>query len=85
MMAKKRLASFYMLVLVGMLVSGTVLIWKARGQTPLQIAIGVITAGFYILWGILRHWQEGDLHPKIVVEYVLVAAIAVVLLLTLAV
>lgn len=85
MTAKKDIATMYTIVLLGILAGGMILFWLSKGQTALQIAIGIVIASFYVVWGILRHREEGDLHPKVVIEYVLVAAIAVVLLLTLAV
>lgn len=39
-----------------------------------------IAAFLYFLWGIVYHFLEGDLHPKIVVEYLLIALLAVFLL-----
>lgn len=33
----------------------------------------------YVVWGIVHHSHIGDLHPKIVVEYILVAMLAVLM------
>ncbi len=38
---------------------------------------------FYFLWGVFHHWQGNDLHIKIVLEYLLVASIGAVILLSL--
>lgn len=37
----------------------------------------LLAAASYVLWGILYHWHRGDLHPKVVLEYVGIAAIGV--------
>ncbi len=67
-----------------MLVISFGLVWYARGQTQIQIIVGVITAIGYVGWGVIYHLLKGDLHARVVIEYVLVGFIAIVLLLTLA-
>lgn len=47
-------------------------------DTQFKVIIAASTA--YFIWGILFHRLEGDLHPKIVVEYLLIAFLAVLLL-----
>lgn len=37
----------------------------------------------YFLWGVLHHRLEGDLHPKIMVEYLLVSLLGVIVVLLL--
>jgi intracellular septation protein A len=37
-----------------------------------QIGVIVATTFFYVLWGIMHHLINHDLHTKIVVEYVLI-------------
>ncbi|MDO8488417.1 MAG: hypothetical protein Q7S31_03860 [bacterium] len=45
----------------------------------LQLGIVVSLGVSYIVWGIVHHWYHGDLHVKIVLEYVLVAIMAVLI------
>lgn len=71
-------------VLLSILLGGFVTFLYATGDTMLQIITGTVTAAAYVAWGIIHHAMEGDLHRNIVVEYVLIGAIAVVILLTLA-
>lgn len=59
--------------------------WYAGGNIPLQFIIGIVTTVAYVIWGIVHHMLIGDLHRKVVVEYVLVGLIALVLLATLAI
>lgn len=70
------------IVLCLILVTGVVTFWGAHNDRMLQLYIGIATSVAYVLWGLIYHGLEGDLHPKIVVEYTLVGAIAIVLLLT---
>ncbi len=37
---------------------------------------------FYFLWGVFHHWRASDLHIKIVLEYLLVALIGCIILLS---
>jgi len=37
-----------------------------------QIGVIVATTFFYVLWGIMHHLINHDLHMKIVVEYILI-------------
>lgn len=39
-----------------------------------QIGVTVATTFFYVLWGILHHLINHDLHAKIVIEYILIGA-----------
>ncbi|MFH0749331.1 MAG: hypothetical protein V1917_00255 [Candidatus Gottesmanbacteria bacterium] len=70
------------IVLFIILFSGIWTFWGAQNDKVMQMYIGVATAIAYVSWGMIYHSLEGDLHPKVVVEYCLVGAIAIVLLLT---
>jgi hypothetical protein len=75
-----KIHSVHFLILLAILGLGIVSFFAAAGNTGLQFLIGVITALGYFLWGLIHHAAIGDLHKKIVVEYILIAAIAVLLL-----
>jgi hypothetical protein len=70
------------LVLIVLLGIGLYAFYYARPDASLQFIVGVITSVAYVLWGIMHHALQGDLHQKIVVEYILIGAIAIVLLAT---
>ena len=70
------------LILVLLLFLTVLLFWHAKTDKPLQLLIGVLLSILYITWGIIHHSLEGNLHPKIVVEYLLVGAIAITLIIT---
>jgi hypothetical protein len=75
-----RHAHFIVLVLI--LVSGVLTFWGVAPDKSMQMWVGLATTLSYILWGVIYHALEGDMHAKVVVEYVLVGAIAMVILAT---
>lgn len=79
-----RSQAFHTVVLVAILASGVATIAYASGNRPLQLTAGVATTIAYVAWGIIYHLLVGDLHRKLVVEYILIGAIAVIILATFA-
>lgn len=71
--------TFILLCIVG---GGLAAFYYLRPNTSLQFTVGVIMSITYVLWGIIHHTIQKDLHLKVVIEYVLMAAIAIVLLAT---
>lgn len=67
-------------VLLAIILIGVISFRGAVGNTGLQFFIGVVTTIAYVIWGILHHALKGDLHKKVVVEYILIGAIAILLL-----
>lgn len=45
-----------------------------------QFVVGILTSISYALWGIAHHYGENNLNWKIVVEYSLFAALAIVII-----
>lgn len=45
----------------------------------LQFGIVVSLGVSYVVWGIIHHWFHKDLHLKIVLEYALIAIMAVLI------
>ena len=72
----------HFLVLIAILAAGVLTFIVVSPNTTLQLLVGIITASAYTLWGIIHHAIQKDLHQKIVVEYLLIGAIAIVLLVT---
>lgn len=70
----------HFIVLILILAAGVGMFFSAQGNTGLQIMIGVITSVAYVAWGIIHHVMQGDLHRKVVIEYVFVGGIAITLL-----
>ncbi|OGG27746.1 hypothetical protein A3A64_03255 [Candidatus Gottesmanbacteria bacterium RIFCSPLOWO2_01_FULL_48_11] len=59
---------------------GIATFFYARGNATAQFATGVVTAVAYVCWGLLHHAAKKDLHANVVVEYVLIAAISIIVL-----
>lgn len=72
---------FHFIVLVIILVSGVGMFMMAKDNNFLQLLIGVVTSMAYIAWGIIHHYLQGDIHRKVVIEYVFIGGIAITLLL----
>lgn len=71
---------FHLFILLIILVLGTATFFAVRGNPTAQLVTAMITSVAYVIWGILHHAIDGDLHRKIVIEYVLVGTIAVLFL-----
>ena len=69
-------------VLVAILIGAAGAFYYVRSSPSLQFTVGIVTAVAYVLWGIVHHALEKDLHQRVVVEYILIGAIAIVLLAT---
>ncbi len=79
-MKRTPLAHYIILLLILGLGTGAFL--YVRPNVSLQLVIGIVTSIAYILWGIVHHIIQKNLHQKVVVEYLLIGAIAIVLLVT---
>ena len=80
-MAHKRLKHLQLLhyLVLGIILSvGLAFVSYYSGNPNQQFTIIMLTGALYVLWGLILHAVEGDLHPKIVVEYVLIAMLAVI-------
>jgi len=58
---------------------GLLMMFLYKGYPGIQQSIILGMAGFYVVWGLVFHHLKGDTHPKIVIEYVLIAILAVLL------
>ena len=70
-------------VLLGLLLVGLWGIYMFSYFPAMRMAIMVSLSVAYVAWGIVHHAHHGDLHPKIVVEYILVAMFALLIFATL--
>lgn len=73
---------FHYIVLIFILAGGIFSFYYVRGNATLQLAISIVVSVSYVIWGILHHMLEHTLHKRIVIEYLLIGAIAIVLLAT---
>ncbi|MDO8582967.1 MAG: hypothetical protein Q7R51_00365 [bacterium] len=65
--------SGYYIALLSILVLGFLLAYNSSDR-GFQIGAIVVTTFFYILWGIMHHFLNHDLHVKIVIEYILIGS-----------
>lgn len=72
--------AFHFIVLLLILAGGVATFLMAQGNTGLQLLIGILISVAYVAWGIIHHVMQGDLHRKVVIEYVFIGGIAVTLL-----
>lgn len=73
---------FHFIVLIIILVLGSAFILYFRADNLMQIYTTITLSVAYVLWGVIHHLKIGDLHLKIVTEYVLIAALGSLILLT---
>ena len=72
--------TMHIMVLIFLLLGSAGAFLYLQGNHTSQLIVGVLTAISYVAWGIIHHMLQKDLHTKIVVEYVLMGAIAIALL-----
>lgn len=63
-------AVYYISLII--MLSLSFLLAYASSDRTFQIGVIVATTFFYVLWGIMHHLMNHDLHAKIVVEYILI-------------
>lgn len=71
----------HLLILTIILALGGVAFFSIRSNQGLQLVIGTLTVMAYVAWGMIHHYLRGDLHPRVVIEYILIGAVALLLLL----
>jgi hypothetical protein len=79
---KKHFDYSYLVLIIG-LILGFFAYLLTQNQPALQVGAVITTGLFYILWGTLHHAKQDEFHFKIILEYTLVATLAVMLLLSL--
>ena len=80
----KKTEVWHSVILLAILGGGLAGMYLTSGNRKMQLVVGVVTTAAYIMWGITHHGTTHDLHHKVVIEYMLIGAIALVLLFTLA-
>ncbi len=51
-----------------------------KGHHEKQFIVSIVFISYYILWGIIHHARDQSLHLKVVLEYILIGALALLLL-----
>lgn len=72
----------HFILLLGVLILGAIAVLTLSLDRQMQqyavMAIGIA----YVLWGIFHHHIEGDLHPRVLLEYIIMAMLASSILLS---
>ncbi len=71
--------NIFFIFLIFLLLSAIWFLYFFIGFPYKQFLVVVLTAFVYFIWGMIFHLIEGDFHYKIVIEYLLIAILAVVL------
>ena len=69
----------YLVLLIILLLSGWFFL-KFNYLKQVQMLVLCLTGFVYIVWGIVHHYLEGDLHPKIIFEYLSTAVLGVIII-----
>lgn len=56
---------------------GFYLVLSSAPNIALQMALIIFTTILYLLWAILHHYLHHDLHPAVVIEYVLIGLLGI--------
>lgn len=68
------------LVLLFILTFGAFAFFYFQRHPQAQTVSIFLTASFYVLWGIIHHYLEGNLHIRIILEYIAVALLGFLIL-----
>ena len=74
---------YYYLVLLVILNLGIGLFYLFRFNPLYQMKVILATSIAYVVWGIIHHWLSEDLHLKVVLEYLLIAILVNLIVLSL--
>jgi len=64
------------LSLMSILSIGFGLFWVFNYNRQAQVGVTLVIAAAYVLWGIIHHSIKKDLHWRIILEYLVVATVA---------
>lgn len=70
------------LSLVGILAVAFFGFVKFEYDQTFQAAIAISLGAAFVVWGLVHHHIHDDLHPKIILEYIAIAALGVTVLLS---
>jgi hypothetical protein len=78
----KKISNYYLILLV-ILNFGALMFYLLRFSPLYQMWVMMLTSLAYIFWGLIHHYLEEDLHIKVVLEYILIAMLVNLIVLTL--
>jgi hypothetical protein len=67
------------LILISALIFAIWFFYSFQGNPQYQFNLVIILSLFYFIWGFVYHRIKGDLHPKIMIEYLLIAVLTIII------
>lgn len=77
MRVTKSTIDFILLILI--LGAGLVGFYSFNHQPTWQLLVISLTAGGYVIWGVWHHVRQGSFYWQVLLEYLLIAALVIVL------
>jgi hypothetical protein len=78
----KKISNYYLILLI-ILNFGALMFYLLRFNPFYQIWVLMLTSLAYVFWGLIHHFLEDDLHPKVILEYILIAMLVNLVVMTL--
>lgn len=78
---RRHILHYILLVIILGLIS--LLILAFQFERILQLVFVIFLSSAYTIWGLIHHQKAGDLHPKVVTEYLLVSVLGATILILL--
>ena len=69
--------------LIGIFAAGFIGIYIFSFDRDFQILLATAVAVAYVVWGVVHHYLHKDLYPEIVMEYLAIATLGLVIVLSL--
>lgn len=67
----------YYLFLLLILSIGVLIILFSPDNDSLQMSIVVLMTAFYVLWAVIHHLIDHDMHAKVMLEYILIGMVGI--------
>jgi hypothetical protein len=61
--------------------AGLIMVLLSKGNASLQATFLIMVAFIYFLWAMVHHYVHHELHPRVVVEYMLIVVLGTILML----
>lgn len=72
--------AWHYLTLFFILLVGGIAFFYFRRYPQAQIISIFLTTSFYVIWGAVHHYLEGDLHLRVILEYLAIAFLGFLIL-----
>ncbi|HWY79115.1 MAG TPA: hypothetical protein VNW29_02035 [Candidatus Sulfotelmatobacter sp.] len=79
MMKNLRKHFWHYLIYLVIFCGGLSLVLFSKGNTNLEATMIIMTAFIYFVWAMVHHYVHHQLHPRIVIEYILIIVLGTLL------